>query len=197
MVIKRTPLERSFLKPWKGGPVRDWTTSPRLYTGRPKGASKAIAETLIQFLERYEISLTAFSRHTEISAWAVRQAKASVRSLSPRQELLIRLTIERIQAGRLWVRRVSRQRFDLDWIYPTPYKPRCPTDALYMQAGLNALVIPYRSVLASYAPELECHQISVGRHKVCACGCEQPVFDRQKWASPGCRQRAAGRTMAA
>ena len=65
------------------------------------------------------------------------------------------------------------------------------------QGQYAAVVIPYRSVLASYASELECHQVSVGWHSVCACGCEQPVLDRQKWASPGCRQRAARRTMAA
>jgi hypothetical protein len=60
-----------------------------------------------------------------------------------------------------------------------------------------AVVIPYRSVLAFYSSELKCHQDAVGRIRVCACGCEQPVFDRQKWASPGCRQRAARRRMAA
>jgi hypothetical protein len=60
-----------------------------------------------------------------------------------------------------------------------------------------AVVIPYRSVLAFYSSELQCHQDAVGRVRVCACGCEQPVFDRQKWASPRCRQRAARRRMAA
>jgi hypothetical protein len=41
------------------------------------------------------------------------------------------------------------------------------------------------------------HQDSTGRTKVCACGCGQSVFDRQKWASPGCRQRVARKRMAA
>jgi hypothetical protein len=59
----------------------------------------------------------------------------------------------------------------------------------------TAVVIPYRSVLAFYSAELRCHQDSNGRVRVCACGCEQPVFDRQKWASPG--QSAARRRMAA
>ena len=60
-----------------------------------------------------------------------------------------------------------------------------------------AVVIPYRSVLAFYSSELQFHQDAVGRVRVCACGCEQPVFDRQKWAGSACRQRAARRRMAA
>jgi len=56
-----------------------------------------IAGSLIQFLERYGIPLNAFSRRRTISAWAIRQARASVRSLSVGQETLIRATMERIQ----------------------------------------------------------------------------------------------------
>jgi hypothetical protein len=52
-----------------------------------------------------------------------------------------------------------------------------------------AVVIPYRNVLAFYVSELHCHQDSIGRHNVCACGCGQAVFDRKKWASSGCRKR--------
>jgi hypothetical protein len=59
------------------------------------------------------------------------------------------------------------------------------------------VVIPYRSVLAFYSSELEFHQDSTGQGRVCACGCGQRVFERKKWASPGCRQRAARRRMAA
>src|SRR5215468_7121936 len=119
MAMKRTLFERFFLKPWKGGPVKDWTTSPRLFTGRPPSASRPIAQNLMQFLERYGIPLNAFSRLTTISAWAIRLAKASKRALSPRQELLINLTIQRIQAGRLWLRRKSRQRWELEWVMPS------------------------------------------------------------------------------
>ena len=57
------------------------------------------------------------------------------------------------------------------------------------QGQYAAVVIPYRSVLAFYVLELECHQDSIGQHRNCACGCGQAVFDRKKWASPGCRKR--------
>src|SRR5687767_1557752 len=52
-----------------------------------------------------------------------------------------------------------------------------------------AVVIPYRSVLAFYVSELNCHQDSSGNHKNCACGCGQAVFDRKKWASAACKKR--------
>ena len=51
------------------------------------------------------------------------------------------------------------------------------------------VVIPYRSVTQG----LHYFQDSNAKHRQCACGCGLPVFDRQKWASPGCRQRAARR----
>src|SRR5262249_58606988 len=81
----------------KGRP-HDLEHSPRLGTGRPPSASRPIAQNLMQFLERYGIPLNAFSRLTTISAWAIRLAEASKRALSPRQELLINLTMQRIQA---------------------------------------------------------------------------------------------------
>jgi hypothetical protein len=59
------------------------------------------------------------------------------------------------------------------------------------QGQYAAVVIPYRSILAFYVAELNCHQDSIGRHNVCACGRGAPVFDRKKWASPGCRQKVA------
>lgn len=135
MATKKTPIERLFLRPWKSGPVRDYTTSPRLFTGRPKDASKAVALNLIQFLERYGIPLRAFTRHTEISGWAVRQAKAGVRSLSITQENLIKVTIERIKSGKLFLHRVGGPRWELEWITP-PYKAHCPTGALYCGGGI-------------------------------------------------------------
>jgi hypothetical protein len=52
-----------------------------------------------------------------------------------------------------------------------------------------AVVIPYRSVLAFYVAELNCHQESIGSHRTCACGCGEAVFDRKKWASSGCKKR--------
>jgi hypothetical protein len=106
-------------------------------------------DSLIQFLERYEIPLNAFSRRTTISAWAIRQARAGVRSLSITQENAIKVTVERIKAGRLWLRRKNRQRWDLEWVVPSwkirlgdglepplRYEPRCPMNALYCGGGL-------------------------------------------------------------
>lgn len=52
-------------------------------------------------------------------------------------------------------------------------------------------LIPYRSVAAFYAQELGGFQIKIGNNRACACGCGAPVFDRQKWASPGCQKRIA------
>jgi hypothetical protein len=137
MVIqsRKAWTERLWLIPWKGGPVRDYTTSPRLFTGRPKGASKAIAENLIHFLVRYGIPMRSFTRNTEISGWAVRQAKAGVRSLSPGQELLIKATMKRILTGRLWLRRVNSRRQDLQWVDP-PYTPKCPTGSLHCPGAI-------------------------------------------------------------
>src|SRR3990172_4067654 len=55
-----------------------------------------------------------------------------------------------------------------------------------MQDRFADVVIPYRSVLAFYTQELYYFKESNPRQRRCACGCEQPVFDRQKWASPAC-----------
>lgn len=114
---------------------RQFAKPPRLGTGRPPGASKAIAESLIRFCERHAIPLNAVSRQTKISPWAIRQARAGKRSLPPIQEKLIDVTIQRLQAGKFWLRRVNSQRWDFEWINP-PYKPRCPAGALYCTGGL-------------------------------------------------------------
>jgi hypothetical protein len=135
VATQRTLVERARLKPWTHGPVRQGMTSPRLGTGRPPNASKAIADKLIQFLVRHTIPLNAFSRHTRISAWAIRQARDGKRNLPPIQEKLIDVTIERLRSGKLWLRRVNSQRWDLEWINP-PYKPSCPTGAVYCTGGL-------------------------------------------------------------
>jgi hypothetical protein len=57
-----------------------------------------------------------------------------------------------------------------------------------LQGQYAGVVIPDHRVLSFYASELECHQDSMGQHRVCACGCGQAVFDRKKWASPGCKK---------
>jgi hypothetical protein len=49
-------------------------------------------------------------------------------------------------------------------------------------------VIPYRSVLEFYAVTLEAEPAPA--KPLCACGCGEPVFDRKKWAKPGCRKKA-------
>jgi hypothetical protein len=53
------------------------------------------------------------------------------------------------------------------------------------------VVIPYGSVIVFYQAELHYFSDSNAKHKKCACGCGLPVFDRKKWATPGCRQRVA------
>jgi hypothetical protein len=122
---------------------RQFAKPPRLGTGRPPGASRVITDRLIQFLERHTIPLNAFSRHTRISAWAIRQARAGIRSLPPIQEKLIDITLQRIQTGQFWLRRVSSQRWDLVCIYP-PYKASCPTGALYCTGGVLPASCPRR-----------------------------------------------------
>ena len=53
------------------------------------------------------------------------------------------------------------------------------------------VVIPYRSVLEFYNEELHYFGDSHAKHRQCVCGCGLPVFDKKKWATPGCRQRVA------
>ena len=118
----------------KGRP-HDLEHSPRLGTGRPPSASRPIVLSLMQFLNRYGIPLNAFKRHTTISAWAIRQARAGIRNLSVTQENLTKRTIERVKDGRLWLRRVTRQRWDLVWIDP-PYKQRCAMKLNHCAGGL-------------------------------------------------------------
>ena len=55
----------------------------------------------------------------------------------------------------------------------------------------SAVVIPYKSVIEFYRQECHFFTDSNEKHKSCACGCGLPVFDRKKWATPGCRQRVA------
>ena len=47
--------------------------------------------------------------------------------------------------------------------------------------------IPYRSVLEFF---VSAQVIAVANRPTCACGCGAPVFDRKKWALPGCRTKA-------
>jgi hypothetical protein len=55
----------------------------------------------------------------------------------------------------------------------------------------SGMVIPYRSVMEFYSEELHYFQDLNQKHRQCACGCGEPVFDKKKWASPACRQKVA------
>ena len=70
-----------------------------------------------------------------ISEWAFRQARDSVQPLPLMVEKLLAKTIERIKAGKVWLIRKTRQRWDLEYVNP-PYKPRCPRAALNCPGGL-------------------------------------------------------------
>ena len=59
----------------------------------------------------------------------------------------------------------------------------------YHGEDCSAAVIPYRSVIEFYSAELHYFQDTNQKHRQCACGCGQPVFDRKKWASPACKKR--------
>ena len=145
------------------GRPHDLEHSPRLGTGRSPSASRPIVLTLMQFLDRYGIPLNAFSRHTTISAWAIRQARAGVRNLSVTQENLTKATIQRIQAGRLWLRRKSRQRWELEWVVPSwnisldyiepppAYKQHCVmTQRSYCRGELLPGSCPRRSMMCIF-----------------------------------------------
>lgn len=60
-----------------------------------------------------------------------------------------------------------------------------------LKASNSAAVIPYRSVIQFYTDSETVKPAAVSGHPLCACGCKQEVFDRQKWARPGCRKRVA------
>ena len=53
--------------------------------------------------------------------------------------------------------------------------------------------IPYRSILEFY--EITSNTAPTLARPVCACGCGAPVFDRKKWATPGCRTKARRATI--
>ena len=67
----------------------------------------------------------------------------------------------------------------------------------YRGEDRSYVVIPYRSVIEFYQAELHYFADVNAKHMRCACGCGQPVFDRAKWATPGCKkktQRGESRT---
>ena len=55
-----------------------------------------------------------------------------------------------------------------------------------------ASLIPYRSVLEFY-DVMSAPVVPALARAVCACGCGAPVFDRKKWATPGCKKRVQRR----
>lgn len=50
-------------------------------------------------------------------------------------------------------------------------------------------LIPYRSVIELYRTP-QTIVLEPDRHR-CACGCGRIVFDRKKWAAPGCKKKLA------
>ena len=58
-----------------------------------------------------------------------------------------------------------------------------------LKASNGAALLPYRSVIDFYEAGVNISAALPSAHKVCACGCKQEVFDRKKWALPGCRKR--------
>lgn len=132
---RESPVKDWYQRRRKGGRPHDLDKPLRFGSGRAPDASKALAESLTLFCKRYGIPLRAFGGHTRISPWAVRQAKAGKRSLPRIQETLIKATMQRIREGRFWLRRVSKQRWDLVQINP-PYRPSCPMSACYCTGAL-------------------------------------------------------------
>ena len=60
-----------------------------------------------------------------------------------------------------------------------------------LSGGRPTAPIPYRSVIEFYKEAQTATPAESSSHRLCACGCRQTVFDRQKWARPGCRKRVA------
>lgn len=60
-----------------------------------------------------------------------------------------------------------------------------------LKGSNGAGLLPYRSVIDFYEEAQSVAPALPNAHKACACGCKQEVFDRQKWARPGCRKRVA------
>lgn len=59
----------------------------------------------------------------------------------------------------------------------------------YKGEGRSDVVIPYRSVIEFYRQDCRFFKDLNPKQRLCACGCGQPVFDRKKWAKPGCRKK--------
>jgi hypothetical protein len=62
----------------------------------------------------------------------------------------------------------------------------------------SRILIAYRSIIEFYLKELSYETnkdikpqagASVFGRRACACGCGEAVFDRKKWARPGCKKR--------
>ena len=60
-----------------------------------------------------------------------------------------------------------------------------------LNSSNSAALVPYRSVIEFYESNINISPAQPSAHKVCACGCRQEVFDRKRWALPGCRKRVA------
>jgi hypothetical protein len=59
----------------------------------------------------------------------------------------------------------------------------------YKNEDRSDVQIPYKSVIEFHQSEVHYFGESHAKHRRCACGCGQPVFDRKKWASPACKKQ--------
>jgi hypothetical protein len=59
-----------------------------------------------------------------------------------------------------------------------------------LSGAAPATLIVYRSVLDLYENESGVNNMQTASSRpTCACGCGAAVFDRKKWATPGCKKR--------
>ena len=65
-----------------------------------------------------------------------------------------------------------------------------------LKGSNGANVLPHRSVIEFYDEARSLRSALPLAHTLCACGCEQEAFDRQKWARPACRKRVGRRRRA-
>lgn len=58
------------------------------------------------------------------------------------------------------------------------------------------VAIPFRSVISFYNEHAQSAPQTGNGSRLCACGCQEPVFGKKKWATPGCKKRIARQSAA-
>jgi len=86
---------------------------------------------------------------------------------------------------RRWTPQSLAEKFRRRIEAPMEFLSRC------LSGRYPAVVIPYRCIVDFCRREIAIEQQRSGNGKKCACGCGLPVFDRKKWALPGCKKRTA------